>query len=205
MDDPIAIVSLVVAMLGVIFTWRKFREDSLRRGEVLTWANEAIDCLEGLVIICILMRQKDFETECRNRLIAITFNSAALIEKGRIFFKNQKSGSFGHHKMPAYRGLRPLVLDPLVAAHQISVRLLSGEARSINALQCLAEDGVKSFVSLIQKEIGRDRTASRVAQRGGAGFNLDVSISKIAPDRIARIEELSSRDLKRYRTDPPPL
>ena len=201
--DPIKLVTAIIALVGLIFTWRKFREDSLRRGEVLAWADQTIAALEGLVMVCILGSRPAFADESKTRLAKIAFDTAILTERGRIFFKNRPHGTFGTEKKPAYRGLRPKVLDPLIAAHQIAVRLpdCSGEGRI--RLQYLAEDYLKDFVSLIQSEIGRERTASQVANEGGSGFNLDQALAQVPGERVASILEMAGNAPGLYRKGAP--
>lgn len=201
-DNPIGLVSALAAALGLILTWRKLREDSLRRGEVLDWANRAITTLEGLVMVCILRSYPAFKDESAKRLGQIAFDSAILVEQGRIFFKNQQRENFGATKKPAYRGYRPKILDSLIAAHQIAVRLPASDAKTCHALQCIAEDHLKDFVSLIQKEIGRDRTAALVTKEGGSGFNLDVAIAAVDPARVALVQRMAEFGAARYRELP---
>ena len=96
LEDPIKLVSAIVAMAGVALAWWRFREESLRRSEVLDWANQSIACLESLVIACILLpKAEDLESGikvregCNSRILDAAFDSAVLVERGRIFFKNQ--------------------------------------------------------------------------------------------------------------------
>ena len=74
-------------------------------------------------MVCVLRAYPTFFVESEKRLASIGFDTAILVERGRIFFRNQPRGNYGTHKKAAYRGLRPLILDPLVAAHQIAVRI----------------------------------------------------------------------------------
>lgn len=83
----ISVISALVGALGFLLTWWRYREESLRRGEVLSWANEAIDALEGLIISCILKTNPAFKLEANQRLSKIAFESAILVERGRIFFR----------------------------------------------------------------------------------------------------------------------
>ena len=203
LDDPIKLVTVIVGLAGLMLAWRKYREDSLRRGEVLDWADEAITALQGLVMVCIVGSRPAFAEEANRRLAKIAFDTAILAERGRICFKNRPHGNFGKEKKPAYRGLRPKVLDPLIAAHRIAVRLpdTTGEARV--RLQCLAEDYLKDFVSLIQTEIGRERTASLVAQKGGSGFNLEQALAEVHEERVARVGEMAQHAPEHYRRGAP--
>lgn len=199
----VSIIGALVAALAFGLAWRKYREDSLRRGEVLTWANEVIAALEGLVIACIAGSHKSFEAEAGKRLAGIAFDSAILIERGRLFFRNQPHPTVGKDKKPAYRGLRPRVLDPLIAAHQISMRVPHSSGDDLIRLQCLAEDHLKDFVSLIQVEIGRERTASVVTGLGGTGFNLATELANVPLDRVELVRKMASNPPRKYREGAP--
>ena len=199
----VSLAGVAVAAIGLYFTLRNYREASLRRGEVVIWATEAITVLEGLVLACILLPMPAFAEEARTRLAKIAFDSAILVERGRIFFKNKRHGDFGADKKPAYRGLRPKVLDSLIAAHQISVRVPDSQGEALVRLQCLAEDHLKNFVSLMQSEIGRQRTAAAVTAEGGSHFNLDSAITSIAPARVALIMRLAANSPVQYRSGAP--
>lgn len=199
LDDPLKIVTAAIALAGLAFTWRKFREESLRRSEVLAWADEAIAALQGLVMVCILRAYPAFAAEADKRLAAIAFDTSILVERGRIFFRNQKRGEFGKDKKPAYRGVRPLVLDPLIAAHQIAVRIPGSEGEQLTRLQCLAEEYLKDFVSLMQVEVGRQKTASQATQIGGSGFNLERELAKVPDDKVALVTEMVAKEQAAYR------
>ena len=191
LSDPIKIITALIALFGLAFTWRKFREDSLRRGEVLAWADDCIMTFENLIVGAILFDQPVFKEESRKRIIDAAFEAPALIERGRIFFKNQPFRSFGQEKPPAYRGLRPKILDPLVAAHQIAVRFIDSDEEARIRLQLVAEDYLKAFVSLVQTEIGRERTAAAETPRapgrgpGTGGARTDFVCKKCLPPRPA--------------------
>jgi hypothetical protein len=194
------LVSALVAIAGVIFTWRKFREESLRRGEVLAWADDCIRIFENLIVAAILVDRSDFEEECRKRVLEAAFDAPALVERGRIFFKNQPHGSYGSQKPPAYRGLRPKILDPLVAAHQIAVRFVSSDGEERIRLQLLAEDYLRTFVSLVQKEIGRERTAAAETKQAGRGFDLKAAMDAISSKRVDHVRQARAGKLNEYRT-----
>lgn len=204
LSDPIKIITALIALFGLAFTWRKFREDSLRRGEVLAWADDCIMTFENLIVGAILFDQPVFKEESRKRIIDAAFEAPALIERGRIFFKNQPFRSFGQEKPPAYRGLRPKILDPLVAAHQIAVRFIDSDEEARIRLQLVAEDYLKAFVSLVQTEIGRERTAAAETKQAGAGFELQAALDAISRKRVDYVLQAKSRQPSQYRTRPSP-
>lgn len=77
----VSTIGALVAASGLALAWRRYREESLRRGDVLTRANEAIAVLEGLVIACIVGTDKSFAAEANKRLASFAFDSAILVER----------------------------------------------------------------------------------------------------------------------------
>lgn len=167
-----ATASLLLATGGLFFTWIRWRQSELRREEVLGWANDCIESLQSIFLISSLKNPiLDQEKIDEIRLKAI-FNTSILIERGRLFFKNEVVDQFGSEKLPAYRGYRPQVLDHLVIAHKIARDWPNSSEENAYRRSKVAEACLKNFVSLIQKEVGRDRAASVEALEGGIGVDL---------------------------------
>ncbi len=192
-------IPIALGLFGALLTWRQFREDSLRRNEVLAWADEGIACLETLVVTCLLKDRPDFAVQVRRKLLMVVFDSAILVERGRLFFKNRGRGD-GPSTRAAYSGQRSYVLDPLVAAHQVATRLLLDGPQPGAGLRLVAEDALKDFVSLMQLELGRDRTATGETRHGGSGFTLDAALAALDPARLAAVESKVGRRLGRGAT-----
>jgi hypothetical protein len=51
-------------------------------------------------------------------LIEIKSELSALIDSGRWFFQNEDRETYGLHKLEAFRGFRPQILDSLVNAYK---------------------------------------------------------------------------------------
>lgn len=174
--------SLTVAIFGSLFAWIRWRSSELRRDEVLEWANECIESLQSLYLISILNDPALDKSQIDEIRISIIFRTSSLIERGRIFFKNEVIDDFGANKCSAYRGYRPRILDHLVVAHKIA-RYWPNESseealrRSVVARECL-----KNFVSLAQKEVGRGRAASAEALKGGNSVDLPSLLSSVEID-----------------------
>jgi hypothetical protein len=183
-----ACVSAVVAAAGLFASWKKARETSLRREDVLSWCNEVIVALEGLLLIFVLNDPPLDAAIAKTKLTNIIFDTASLAERGRLFFKNEIIDRHGAEKQSAYRGYRPEILDQIVIAHQIAreCATTNGEARL--RLHLVAEDALKKFVSLAQKEVGRSRTASADTSRGGDGGHLRMLMRNIDADRLTRLQ-----------------
>lgn len=179
-----ATTSLLLAFSGLFFTWIRWRRSELRREEVLNWADDCIECLQMLFIISFLkdpMLNKEKVNEIRLKTI---FDTSTLIERGRLFFKNDVVDDFGSEKLSAYQGYRPRILDHLVVAHQIARYWPDGSEDEILRRSAIAEDCLKNFVSLAQKEVGRDRAASVEALKGGDGVHLPALMAAVQLEKL---------------------
>ena len=168
----IAMSSLLLTLAGLFFTWYHWRRSELRRDEVLSWANECIECLQALFIISFMKEPILNQNKINEVRLKAIFDTSTLIERGRLFFKNEVSDNFGSEKPAAYRGYRPRILDHLVIAHQIARYWPNNGDEEIKNRSELAENCIKNFVSLVQKEVGRDRSASAEVLKGGKGVRL---------------------------------
>ncbi len=185
----IPVLSALIALAGLSIAWRQSRELALRRGDVLTWANEVIRELQSLLLICVL-DDDDLDTATRKaKLTEIIFSTSVLVEQGRLFFRNEVTDDHGQDKEPAYRGHRPTILDQIVLAHQIARQWEKANDAERTNMMLLAEDCAKKFVSLAQQEVGRSRTASAVTKKAGDGRQLDDLLKDF---NSARMEERSS-------------
>jgi hypothetical protein len=87
-----------------------------RDGEIRAWADAVIDCMSEASTLTFfdpdLMPPGEFfkaRASCLWRL-------SSLLDRGRMFFPNERVGSHGSLKPAAYRGFRPAVLDEVKAA-----------------------------------------------------------------------------------------
>jgi hypothetical protein len=168
----IPVISPLVAVTGLYFVWKRWRNDALRTDDVLAWANETISALQSIVLICELAGSQSDDEPTKSRLTEVAFSTSILIERGRLFFLNEKAGNFGEEKEAAYRGYRPMILDPILVAHQIARAWGEADKNQRSQMRSLAVVCLKKFVSLAQKEVGRNRTASSDTRLGGDGIHL---------------------------------
>ena len=180
-----AIASALVAVLALIGGGLRWRDQALRRDDVHAWADRAIDALQGLVLLTSLRTDQIPAQAARERLTQIVFATSVLTEQGRLFFRNQADGRFGREKPAAYHGRRPQILDKLIAAHNVALRLPQADAGEQAQLALVAEDALKDFVSLIQQEVGRSRSAHPGPGKPGDGTDLDLLISRLDSERLA--------------------
>jgi hypothetical protein len=179
-----ALVSAILTALALFAGWRSSRKSELRREDVANWADEAISALQTLLLICIHGDPPIPAAEAERRRVQVLVDTSVLTERGRLFFRNAAPYSVGHDKPRAYRGKRPEILDQLVVAHQIACRWPSAGDDERVRMRLVAEDCLKQFVSLIQREVGRSRTASADTRRRGTGVHLRERIAEIPKDRI---------------------
>jgi hypothetical protein len=202
LQSAISITSPLIAVAALAFTFFQWRKSQLRRDDVLRWSNEVIKSLETLLLITMLDEPLLDRNTARSKLLEQTFNTATLVEQGRLFFKNEIVDDHGLHKPPAYRGYRPAILDPIVVAHQIARALVDTDGEDKLRMRLLAEDSLKSFVSLAQKEIGRDRTATADTKRRGDGLHLHHLLNAVDETRLATLKKNS---ISGHRTKPDPV
>jgi len=186
-----SILSPLIAATGLAFAYFQWRKTQLRRDDVLAWANEVIESLEALLLVCLLGDPPLDLNTARSKSLDIAFRTATLVEQGRLFFKNEVIDSHGSHKPSAYRGYRPAILDPIVVAHQIACALPSASEEKKARMRLLAEDSLKTFVSLAQKEVGRQKSAAADARKKGDGLHLRHLIEGVDETRLARTTSLN--------------
>ena len=174
-----ATASLLLAFAGLIFTWIRWRQSELRREEVLSWANECIECLQTLFIISFLKDPILDQEKIAEIRLKTLIETSTLIERGRLFFKNDVVDQFGSEKLAAYRGYCPRILDHLVVAHQIARYWPNDNEDDVLRRSTVAEECLKNFVSLAQKEVGRDRAASVDALKGGDSIYLPALMKAV--------------------------
>lgn len=179
-----AIVSALLAAFALFAGWRSNRRNELRREDVLDWANESIAALQTLLLLSIHGDPPIPAAEATRRRTDLLIQTSVLVERGRLFFRNAGPHSVGSEKHRAYRGKRPEILDQLVAAHQIACRWPTASDEERVRMRLVAEDCLKQFVSMVQQEVGRSRTASADTRRGGSGALLGLRMSELDPDRV---------------------
>lgn len=180
-----AVVSAIIAIIALVASYFSWRRSELRRDDVLAWANEAIATLQSLVLICSLRTPLLNESFVSTKVLDLIFDTSILVERGRLFFKNEVIDEYGAEKPPAYRGYRPKILDHLVIAHRIACEWNSADDHKRLRLRAVADDCLKNFVSLAQQEVGRGRTASVTTAKGGDGSNLEFLLSEVSQERLA--------------------
>ncbi len=175
-----ALISALIAGAALIASWFAWRSSELRRDHVHQWGNEAIRELQSVELVCCLPSHLLAIQRKREIMEEAVFRTSILIEQGRLFFKNSVIDDFGAEKASAYRGYRPKLLDELVVAHQIAVQWPEiADTEQVRDVGEIASAAKREFVSLLQKEVGRQRTVSAETGKGGSGADLDYRLDEI--------------------------
>jgi hypothetical protein len=188
-DTIVQAAALLLSVGGAVVAWLSVRRGQLRIDEVIAWANKSIECLQT---IALLTRRTWYELpkqERADRLADLSIQASVLIEQGRLFFKNHRPEEFGTDKLLAYQGLRPLILDELVVAHELARDWSHLSLDDRNRGYAIAVLCLKRFVSMAQQEVGRDRAASLNAASGGDGPHFaELSLEMKETEEIKRPE-----------------
>jgi hypothetical protein len=177
-------ISAFVAACALTVGWLQWRERRLRQDDVLKWANEVIRAQQTLHLMLYLGDSAFDRETIRTTLAKLAVDTSVLVEQGRLFFKNTPHPTYGADRHPAYRGYRPKVLDPLVVSHQIACQWGGATDDEKERMLIVAEDCVRSFVSMAQREVGRGRTAHEETALKGEGEKLESLIAKVKPERL---------------------
>lgn len=181
-------ISATVALCALAVGWLQWRERQLRQDDVLKWANEVIRAHQTLFLVLYLGDSAFDRATARTMLSKIAVDTSVLVEQGRLFFKNTPHPTHGADRYPAYRGYRPMLLDPIVVAHQIACQWEGADEAERERMVIVAEDCVRSFVSMAQREVGRGRTAHMASAIKGEGEKLETLLAKVKPERLAALK-----------------
>jgi hypothetical protein len=190
-EIPLAAVagftSAFVAAVAAMLVWLQWRERRLRQDDVLKWASEVIRSLQTLYLTLFLGDSGFTAAEAKSARAKIAVDTSVLVEQGRLYFKNTPHPSHGADRHPAYRGYRPMILEPIVVAHQIACQWDGADEAEKDRMLIVAEDSVRAFVSMAQREVGRGRTAHMASAIKGEGEKLESLLAKVKPERLAAL------------------
>jgi hypothetical protein len=181
-------LSATIGAIAALLVFLQWRERHLRQDDVLKWANEAIRVQQTLYLVLFLGDSAFDKATARSTLAGIAVDASVLVEQGRLFFRNTPHPTHGADRHPAYRGHRPMLLDPIVVAHQIACQWEGAADEEKERMILVAEDCVRRFVSMAQREVGRSRTAHAESMIKGEGENLELLLGKVKPERLAALK-----------------
>lgn len=153
-------ISAIAALASAAAAYFAFRaseknaRDTMRlewTREVLAWADDCIAALSEAHSICD-PRYCQSEGHA-GRVFEAHWKISYLIDRGRLYFENDKSDGYGQHKPSAYQGYAPEMLEWLKDAYNSLSNYIYTSFRDGDEIK---EDIIKSkrhFVSLMQVEI----------------------------------------------------
>ena len=119
-----ALIAFTQACIAIAIFWSSRQQRSVDRGtqriiRIHDWGNDCIDALAEAGQFCLL-HASDFRGEHAYTIQRsdILQRLSALIDRGRLFYRNVDQDKHGLMKFPARRGYRPEILDPVVAAYR---------------------------------------------------------------------------------------
>jgi hypothetical protein len=163
-------LSLGLATLVALLAWRA---EQLRLNDVFEWGAKGVEALQRLQLLLESTSTDTVSADIRSLATQIS----VLTEQGRLFFRNAAPEEYGQHKEAAYKGYRPLILDQLVFAYRVADEWehLTLEERKLGIW--VASKCKQRFVGLLQREVGRKRTADRYNRGAGSGHDLRALLS----------------------------
>lgn len=141
--------SAVITALGLALAWHaKRREERLSIfglkaewcRDVREWASKSIGELAEAVYRYGNPESGISLFKCRHQL-------SAAVETGRFLFPNVMREEYGQEKLPAYRGYRHSILDPLVA----SIKILEGDCGTFESHISALKQMRRHFVSEVSE------------------------------------------------------
>lgn len=172
-DLLIAATQALIALALLVFSCRSLSIQLRvqRATKVQEWGARCIAALVDVEQFYLVAPAPDTaaiarrEDDLRRRL-------AALIDEGRTFFGNVDVGSFGTEKPEARRGMRPKILDPLVAAYR-TVKRVPPTAWPNDAQGLRLESWRRYFVWLLQTEVSPEWLRKMEGRGGDPGDSVD--------------------------------
>ena len=187
-EIAIAGTSALIALTLVVLTCKhhSIQMRTQRALKVHEWGNECIEVLSEADHFCLLDTELCGDATYTQRKIELQRRLSALIDRGRMFFENAGQQNYGQHKLPAYRGFRPKILDPLVAAY-MAIKALSEtvEPPDYERKERLVE-WRRYFVSLLQTEVSPEwlKKATKYNQQSGGGAGDPIDHESEAPSEV---------------------
>ena len=139
------------------------------------WGNDCIDALAEAGQLCLLQKSEFPNSDAYAiQKSELLHRLSALIDRGRLFYKNVGQDQYGLHKFPARRGYRPEILDPLIAAYR-SVLEMSGSANENGCRRLYEWRG--RFITLLQYEVHPSWLQKARYYSNGPGAKAGISVS----------------------------
>ena len=151
-----AAIAFTQACIAFAVFWHSRRQRLVDRGtqriiRIHDWGNDCIDALAEAGQFCLLQKSEFPNSHAYAiQKSELLHRLSALIDQGRLFYRNVDQDRYGLHNFPARRGYRPEILDPLVAAYR-SVLEMCGSANEDRFRRLYEWRG--RFITLLQCEV----------------------------------------------------
>ena len=147
-----ATISAFLALFAIYFSWRantrSIHFEWLR--ETLEWSHECVDNLAELAVLCVAEGlSADYVATRKYELMA---KLSSLIDRGRIFFVNEKNTSHGSEKEPAYQGFAPMIIEILKASYSYAEMIDHSDTDKCADLHDKLVKARRMFVSILQEQ-----------------------------------------------------
>lgn len=158
----ISIMSTLVAAGALAISFRSSHRERLNQQiqaakwkkeyfqDLFKWSTETMLLLSEALHLCDLDPQKCEKGSFFNTRHSLRIKLSAQIDTGRWFFPNYAPEKHGQHKLPAFRGYRPAVLDALVFAYQAVTRIDHLDCSKNGPVRNELESAKRRFTSEIQ-------------------------------------------------------
>ncbi len=177
-------ISAMIAAIAALLVWLQWRERRLRQDDVLRWSNEVIRAQQTLYLVLFLGDSAFDRGTSRTMLAKIAVDTSVLVEQGRLFFKNTPDPTYGADRHPALSRLPPDAARSDRGGAPDCLPVGGGGRGGAGKNGGVAEDCVRSFVSMAQLEVGRSKTAHEDTARRGEGEKLETLLGKVKPERL---------------------
>ena len=187
-ETAIAVTQALIALALFVLT-RTIHATQMRTqraSSVHEWGVACIDVLAEADRLLLVDSSAKADSICTDKRHQLLHRLSALTDRGRMFFENSHRESFGQDRLPAYRGLRPKILDPLVAANRALEQFQDPSGLPDAETHARLREWRRYFVSLLQVEVNpawlKRATAYHEDAGGGAGRQVDGN--SVAPETI---------------------
>jgi hypothetical protein len=173
----LAFGSAVAAFVSFLLNWQMVRRQAMMQFEslkaqidadVIAWGHEGVNALTQAAFLAEQRGASLSAPDYQRERAACLSTLSALVDKGRLHFPNANVGPESSAKSRAYRGGRPMILNPLVFAHHAleAANPVAGSPDLEAARFFVASR--REFVSELQHQLNPRRRAESLRRLGAA-------------------------------------
>lgn len=152
------VAAVVVTVLQWMFAVRSGRRQ--RDVEMTAWGSDVIETMAAIETACLPISTDAKYT--RHEVELLGERASALLDRGRLFFPNVRTGRSHQND----EGTRIKLLDQVLRVCYVARYLAAGGSQSGDTLRRHVWQARRSFVSLLQKEMSRSLRTVKVSSAG---------------------------------------